>query len=134
MILEVEEERPRTQRVGLGSIEDDRVEFFLQNFDLTAELRSALEEIRSYHGKISSLKTERESAEAEIRQIHDEQSRIRSNMSRISSDSDLYRRYVKKFQRQEDRIEELIEEKDRLTGRLNRLRDELRSYVSGLDV
>jgi len=134
MQLEVEEERPHTRRVSLGTVEDDRVEFFLQNFDLSAELRSALEKIRNFHLRISKLERQKESAEGEIRQIHDEQSRIRSNMSRISNDSDLYRRYVKKFQDQEDRIEELTEEKERLTGQINGLRDELRGYVSELDV
>ena len=43
----------------------------------------------------------------ERKEIFDEQKRIRNNLGRVSRDTDLYRRYLKKLDQQEDRLESL---------------------------
>jgi hypothetical protein len=59
---------------------------------------------------IALLARERQDREREIAAIGEEQTRIRDNMGRIDRNSDLYTRYVQKFDEQETRIEDLREQ------------------------
>ena len=67
--------------------------------------------------------------------IEQDQARIRQNMqSGMSKDTDIYRRYLSKFNEQETRLEAIKEQKDKEQGMLTKQQQELAAYVAGLNV
>ena len=132
--LVVEEERPRRQSVTLSSIDRGTIVYYLENFELTGELREAFVKMRRYQNEILRLSQEIAAFEKDLKEIESDQSRIRSNMQRIDRDSDLYRRYLRKFEEQEDKIEEIMTNKDGREEQLIEERRALRRYLENLDV
>ncbi len=134
MVLEIEEQQPISRRISLGSIDDARVEYYLQNFDMSRSLERAFERVKSYYERISRLEDSISQLESQRESIYLEQDRIRSNMSQISRDTDLYRRYMKKLREQEKLLEGLLTETEEMRKKLATARADLRSYLNGLDV
>jgi hypothetical protein len=66
--------------------------------------------------------------------IDQDQGRIRQNMSAISHDTDIYRRYLTKFNEQENRLEAIKEQRDKEQATLTKQQQELGAYVGGLNV
>jgi hypothetical protein len=55
-------------------------------------------------------------------------------MARLDRNSELYKRYVKKFSEQEDQIESLREQIQQLIEREKTFRDALDEFLMGLDL
>ncbi len=72
--------------------------------------------------------------EDEQKAIVGDQVRIRGNISRIARGSDLYNRYIQKLDRQEDRLESLVEAVDGARARWKKAEDAFADYVSKLKV
>ncbi|MEM7754822.1 MAG: hypothetical protein AAF297_04200 [Planctomycetota bacterium] len=89
-----------------------------------ASLQASLDRARRRVGAIDST----------VQRITDEQARIRGNMSAVSRDSDLYRRYLAELTSQEDRIGELRTERDAAERAVEAARAELDAYLSGLRI
>jgi hypothetical protein len=132
--LTIEEKQPHRRSIALSSLDTERITFYLENYDMTAELERAFERVRAYRSEITRLEDAIERNEEDIEDIHDDQSRIRSNMSRLDERSDLYRRYVRKLGEQEDRIETLMVEQDSLEESLAGALRELNEFLEGLSV
>ena len=84
--------------------------------------------------KVLDLQGRRVYLEGQVKEISDEQSRIRSNMNSLAQTSDLYKRYVEKLTAQETQIEKLREEIARLREAEDAARKELRAYVDTLNI
>lgn len=89
-----------------------------------ARRQAAINEVRAL---IARLDQERAAIDAD-------QSRIRQNMSTVSRDTDLYRRYMAKLNEQESRLEALIAEREEAQATLVQRQKELNDYVRGLNV
>ena len=68
------------------------------------------------------------------KQIFEEQRRIRDNLGRIPSNSDLYRRYLKKLNAQEDELERIDTATTRAQDAIDRANGALTDYIAGLDM
>ena len=66
--------------------------------------------------------------------IDQEQARIRQNMAQLEKDNDLYRRYVKKLNEQEDEVEALRTRIEELTVEEAKQRAALDEYLLALEV
>lgn len=84
-------------------------------------------QIRESEERISRLEQERNVIGADQR-------RIRENMGRIDRTSELYGRYMSKLNDQETRLEQIEQELAGARAELDRRREALNSYVSGLSV
>jgi hypothetical protein len=69
-----------------------------------------------------------------INEVGTEQDRIRRNMEYLDRTSDLYKRYVKKFDDQETAVEHLRAEIEKLQTQENAARKSLDSYLTSLDL
>ncbi len=58
----------------------------------------------------------------------------RDNLGRIPSNSDLYRRYLKKLNQQEDKVERLDTAMTKAQDEVCRAKDALTDYIAGLDM
>jgi hypothetical protein len=69
-----------------------------------------------------------------MKEISQEQTRIRENMGRLGQTSELYNRYVKKLDQQETEMEKLRKEIEALQGTEEEQTRELQDHLMGLDM
>lgn len=128
----LEEERVRQSTVGLFSIRDDQIAFYVSQQSIDPETAAILERIRELRAQITSRESARREIEQQLSTLYREQDRIRSNLEVVQSGTELYDRYIQSLTSQEDTIERL--QAELLTAReeeeLARIR--LRDYIESL--
>ncbi len=130
--LTVTEERVRSQSIGLQTIGDDQIGFYLSQRTIDGETARTLERIRSLRATLADRERERRSIEQEMDDIFRAQERIRSNLEVLESDTDLYRRYVETLTSQEEQLEELQSDLRRARERESEARSALREFIESL--
>jgi hypothetical protein len=105
--LEVVEERTFGQEIAIDAAASDVIRFFQSQQVITPAIKEALEQIVEMKTHIAQLVEKRQQLEQQLKNINEEQNRIRQNMQQLDRNSDLYKRYVKKFGDQEDVVERL---------------------------
>ena len=84
--------------------------------------------------ELAQLVDQRTQLTQQVKTITEEQNRIRQNMQQLDRNSDLYKRYVKKFGDQEDAVEKLEGQIKSLTQDETKHRTALDEYLLSLDV
>jgi len=132
--LKVGGERPISEVVAILSADIDTIVAYARFGKISPQLKTALEGVVTRRNKLRDLQGRRASLENQIREISVEQERIRQNMNNLARESDLYKRYVAKFETQETQIEKLREEIARLSELENDANKELSTYVQSLNL
>jgi hypothetical protein len=132
--LTVTEERTEPQILALTNLDSGTIAFYLRSDKASDKVKAALKSVIEQKQAIQEVARQRAQKEQQIRTISEEQARIRENMGRLDHNTDLYKRYVKKFSDQEDEIEKLRPQIKELQDRENQLRKALDEYLSGLDL
>ncbi|HEX3726253.1 MAG TPA: hypothetical protein VHV08_08420, partial [Pirellulales bacterium] len=132
--LAIEEEQTLSQQVALSNLDDERILYFVNHKQVLPAVKAALQEVVKRKTALQQLTQERERLERQIGAISQEQDRIRQNMGQLDRASDLYKRYVQKFGAQEDAVEKLREQIQRLSADEARQRKSLDDYLTGLEV
>lgn len=108
--LAIREERTATQQVFVGNLDDGSIQYYLQAKVVSDKVKQGLGEVVKRKQALSVLTAKRAELERQVQVIFDEQNRVRQNMAQLPKDSDLFRRYVTKFNEQEDNVEKLREQ------------------------
>ena len=95
------------QRVALVNLDDNMIRFYIQAAVVSPALKEKLGEVIKRKADLAALTAKRGELERQVTVIFEEQTRIRQNMEQLPKDSDLFRRYVTKFNEQEDKVEQL---------------------------
>jgi hypothetical protein len=132
--LQVREEKPVQQTVRLMDAGSDLLVYLLQARQLGNAVRAALQKVVELRDRLEQTRAQRSRLEQQISDIFQEQTRIRQNMAQLAQNSELYQRYVRKFDQQESTIETLRQEIDSLKNAEDRQRLELHDYLLGLDI
>ena len=116
------------QAFGQGSDE------FAGTGEFDAKIRKAFERLAELKREV--VRHEQRMAELErARQIiYQEQSRIRDNLGRIPSGSDLHRRYLRKLDAQEDKLETILQPFDQAQPRQIEASRKLDDYIKTLKI
>jgi len=130
--LEVVEERQVAQTVSLTNADDERIAFVLNGNDAGAALKAALRQAVERKGKVSTARVALATLERDLRDLTEDQARIRANMERVPKDSDAYRRYLKKFDEQEPQFETLQKDIKKQRAEVDRLHQELDDFLAKL--
>lgn len=131
--LEVREERTTSSSVQLVNVNfDDSFGVFVRDGRMSREIAQALGQIRQMRSEIAQLERSIAESDRERTEISSDQNRIRENMARIDRNSDLYQRYVRQMNDQEDRLEQIRTERGSLFERLQEARDALSRYIGSL--
>jgi len=130
--LVVREEYLNRRQVEATNLNDSTIRLFLSATEISEAVRAALEEVMRRKGEIAALTAEKAKIEAEMKSIDTEQDRIRKNMQAIGRTGTLYTRYLQKFSDQEDQLEKLIDQLDRITTDMNKRQQELNEYLANL--
>jgi hypothetical protein len=112
--LDVTEERPLAIEVLVSSVDDDTIKLYISSTVVSDKGKEALKKIIDTREKLASIRTEIKSMEDRLKGITEDQGRLRANIERVPKDSEVYKRYLAKFDTQETQIEKLqaeLEEK-----------------------
>lgn len=132
--LKINERQQGTQTINLRNTNDNRYEFYLSAKEVNEEVKRTLQEFKRRRAAIAELNQQRAQRQNELAVIDKEQTRIRKNMQQLPRDSQLYKRYIKKFTEQEDTVEQLNVEIRKLQQQAKEKENELRSMLEDLDV
>ncbi len=132
--LKVQEERIATQQVSMNNTNDNFIGIYLRAEVVSDDVKAALEEVMNRKRDINELTALMQQKQTAINEISTEQSRIRQNMQQLAQNSELYRRYVQKFNDQETRIENLRGEIAGLQSQIAEKQQGLNEYIADLNV
>ncbi len=132
--LQVVEERLYGQQLAIGNMGNDAIRIFINQRVISPKAKAALEQIVEMQSRKLGVVQERQQLEQQVKNINEEQNRIRQNMQQLDRNSDLYKRYVKKFGEQEDAVETLRRQIEKLTQDEVRQAKALDDYLSSLDL
>lgn len=130
----VEEERTAPQQLTLSSIDDNWIQFYINAKVVSDKVKDALREIVKRKAELSQLLAKKQQTEQRVREIGDDQARIRQNMAQLDRNSDIYKNYLKKFDKQETDIEALRAQIADQSAKETELRKSLDTYMLSLDL
>ncbi|MCE9669154.1 hypothetical protein LY474_15180 [Myxococcus stipitatus] len=113
----------------------DEVAFFLSQRYVDENMARALRELIALREKVATLKRDEQKLDAERAQLFKDQERIRSNIESLKSGAsqrELAERFVAKLNEQEDRLEAIGRELERLAKERQAVQDELNRRVETL--
>ncbi len=132
--LHVREEKQTQQTVRLLDSGSDTIGLYVQANQVGPKVKEALQRVIGLRDRLDQTAAQRGRVEQRIKDITQEQARIRDNMARLPQNSELYARYVSKLDQQETEIENLRKEIETLKATEERQKRELNDYLLGLDL
>jgi hypothetical protein len=132
--LSVREEKQLQQTIQLIDSGSDVIMYYLRAKQVSPKVKEALQRVVTFRERLSHTTSRRGGLEQRMKEISQEQTRIRENMGRLAQTSELYNRYVKKLDQQETEMEKLRKEIDALKGTEEEQKRELHDYLLSLDM
>lgn len=132
--LTVVTERPRSETIGLLTLDIRQLGIYARAQELDPKLRNAFAEMVALKRVIDTAEKRLADLRAERMDIVADQARIRDNLARVPRESDIYRRYLAKLNDQEDELERLAPEIDAAEADVAAAARGLRDYIDGLRI
>jgi uncharacterized phage infection (PIP) family protein YhgE len=132
--LRVREEKLLQQSVALSDAGPDVLTYYMRATQVSDRVKQALQRVSALRDKLDQTVQQRRQFEQQIQEISQEQARMRENMGRLAQNSELYNRYVRKFDQQETEIDKIRKDIETLKGTEEQQRKELNDYLMGLDI
>lgn len=132
--LTVSEECPIVEVVELVSQDVKRINLLVAQPQLDPKVKASLQKLADLQTELADLTAQRTERETRVKEIEQEQNRIRQNMRELDRTSELYKSYVTKLTAQETEF-------DKLRGEIQQLRQQetdkkaaIADYVKGLNL
>ena len=103
---EVIEEKDVNTSITLTNSDDNQMRFFLSQPIVSEAVKTALHKAIELKGKVSDTQRELAQLQKQLKDITDDQMRLRANLREMPSTAEAYKRYLKKFDDQETQIED----------------------------
>ncbi len=132
--LLVEEERTESRHLAINNLDDGTIQLYLSAKVVGDKVKEALKEVARRKAELGQVTLKKQQLDQRIREIGEDQSRIRQNMAQLDRNSDVYKNYVKKFSDQESEIEKLRAQIAELVDQEAGMRKSLDEYLMGLDL
>jgi len=132
--LEVVERTTTRSTYELSSYRSDWIALYLQRGEMSQRVADAINKAAEMQREVRALEQRLEQLERDRSEIFEDQERVRRNMNSVDRNSEIYARYLRNFTEQEDRLEELRAQRDATERELEQKRNELRRFVSGLEL
>jgi hypothetical protein len=132
--LDVAEERDVVSTVQLTNSDDQTMRVFLNESVTSAKVKAALQ--RAIELRTTWAKTQQDlgQVQKQLKDITDDQARLRANMRELPQSSPIYKKYLEKFEKQEGEIEEMQATIKKLQDQEHKQRQDFENYLGGLDV
>ena len=132
-VLEVVEEIDRTDTSGLDSLSEEAIKKHLKRDTTPPAVKAALEKVRAALTAPRDLSDALAEEQAALGTINEAQNRMRKNLDVMPAGSEVFNRYLKKFDLQEIEIEKRDEKIKELIKAREKLGREFRAMVAGLN-
>jgi hypothetical protein len=127
-------ERTYSETAALLNTNIDTLLVYSRNEKISPKLKSALEEIIKRRNALTDIQNQRKALQDQIKNIDDDQDRIRQNMNSLPRDSDLYKSYMAKLTTQETQLDSLRQQIAKLQDVETAANKSLSDYVQSLDI
>jgi hypothetical protein len=131
---EVVEENRRLEFVHLKGASDATIETYFNSRVAGPKLKEALGQARALRRRLADTDRDLAQAQAQLKEIADDQTRMRANFERMPPTSVAYKRYLEKFDQQETEIERLQAEIKAKQATAKAQTKEYEDFVAGLSV
>lgn len=132
--LVVREEQPRDQTLRLSDAGPKAILAYIRAPQISEKAKQALQQVVALRQQLDVTTEQRQQREQQIRDIADEQQRIRQNMERLDRNAPLYTRYMSKLDQQESAIETLQQEIAQYMVTEQQQRQNLQDFLLGLEL
>jgi hypothetical protein len=132
--LTVRESRLYREEILVSALPVSTFGLYVRSDKVSSAIKDVLRKVAAFQDEIAALGADRKLRDDRLAEITQEQNRIRENMTRLSQNSELYQRYVKKFDEQETEFERLRGESSKLKERQAARQREFNEYLSKLDL
>jgi chromosome segregation ATPase len=128
------EERDIVSTVTLSSADDQTIRIFLQSPITSEKVKKALDQVVQMKHKLAQLQQELNQVQSELKILVEDQARLRANMQALPQSSETYKRYLKKLDEQEPKIEQYQDRIKALQQDILKQRQSLENYLAGLNL
>jgi len=132
--LTIREEQTVSQQYGLSNLDHNQIIVYINSKVVSDKVKNALQEVIQRKNELNAISTRRAELQRQVQVIFEEQTRIRQNMEQLPKESDLFRRYVTKFNEQEDQLEGLRKQIDAASAEEQKASAALHKFLGELDV
>jgi hypothetical protein len=132
--LDVVEERDTLQTVTLSNSDDQTMRFFISHNVSSPAVKKALEQAIGLKGKLADTQRELAHTNQQLKDITDDQTRLRANLKEMPPTAAAYKRYLEKFDKQETDIEQLREKIKQLQNVAFQQRRAFEDYLAVLSI
>jgi hypothetical protein len=134
-IIEEKEENGKRAVAEIADIVDDPgVRYIVSQSATSEKVKEALAQATALKTKLSAAQQESAQKERRLKEISDDQARLRANLKEVPPASEAYKRYVKKFDAQESEIEQLQEAIKKLQEHERKQREGYAKFLGELNV
>ena len=102
--------------------------------DISPKVREALEKISAFRQDMAKDEMALNQLRQERDRITQDQNRIRENLRSVSQNSAIGKRYLDSLDKQETQLEGILDQEEKHQNSLNKKREELSTYVNGLNL
>ena len=127
-------ERTMLEQVAIVDMTYDRMVAYAGMRELSPEVRRAFERLAELRAEVERHRTALQRIEQERAIIYEDQERLRDNLGRVPSNSDLYQRYLDKMSEEEDRLDQLAGEAGREQTALTAAESALADAIAQLEI
>lgn len=130
--LTIKMRQPTTESFQLTTLNRNDLQLFFSKGYINTETREQLEKIIDIRSQIAQIDGTLQSFDQEVRQIEDDQKRIRENIEALSKTPEakvLIARYIAKANDQETRLEDIGKQRKTLDARKTQLQAELAAAI-----
>jgi hypothetical protein len=133
--LVVDEARPVETTYQVSNINSDQLGVFVRQKSIDKSIEGALREILTQKSAVNALKTQNSELESESEKIFDDQQRLRENMKVLKGSAEekaLLQRYTAQLNTQENRLEALKQEAQKLEAQIEAAESALDKMIQDL--
>jgi hypothetical protein len=105
--LTVTEERDVVSTISISTQNDDGIRWFMSQGVMSEKMKAGLTKAMELRWSLNKSQRERQHLETQLREIVEDQTRIRANLKEVSKTEKVYQRYIDKLDTQETQIEKL---------------------------
>jgi hypothetical protein len=130
----IEEHLPRQAQVAFSNSSDESIRLLIRGNASSDRVKKALEKAMGLREKVSQAAQDVAREQRLLADIERDQNRMRQNMAQVPPSSEAYKKYVKKFDEQEEQIDALRKKINGLNDKRDSCQRELDGYLGSLDI
>lgn len=125
VVVPVTEEFTRRDDLHLNSTNDETIRLFLQSSISSPEAKKSLQDVLDSRAKLADTQRELAAVQVQLKDITEDQGRLRANLDKVPPTSAAYKRYLEKFDKQQPIIEKFQDEIKHMNETIKQLQKEL---------